>query len=1172
MPTRQYWSVLQTSIGALRLSTRAELAPIAPGLTKISERIGQLERTLQRIEQSANAGEASGSGATDRTNAHQEARDCFKEISRLCAAARRKLPPACRRGSTAAAVVDGMPDPAQVAGALLTDLGMLSNELKRHHYTRAVHADVTRYAEDTVRLLRTALPGQVYLRPGSEIRRFSETRFGARASDFHAAGSVGPAVSVHFQKEKVDSIEDDLDVVAVSSTGVKGKAGVHLKFGKLFSPSGKGRHVVNVFSNLIGHRSSGSYVQYASVAEQTKAAVVGKGDQSWRWLHCSGDAESAGARYRQVRNKAGRMLEFVVGRKRVRPGYAMPLVNQDKSGKGAYNTAAINELTGRVAAGLATLSGASPVGGSDRLHALAAQAYPSVPTLFNGGKPDDAVPTSSSDPDNAGGKTSVAMPRFFNPVLDLYPLGTPSGSKGKHSQRRSGVGLDAGAAFGATDFADQGDNKGRFHLQATGSVERIGNAIDFQRLLPAHTLLDPGYNKSGDRTHSLLESLEEIYRTRPKLHLHHLTEAAVGEQVKAFHAPELQAARAIDNQAKAIAATRSRYLRLAELAGFFNTIARDKRYRSSVPEDIMKKFDGDLEKFIEEIFGLTKATIGEHAAFRDKLFADPAFFMIEAYDAISIAAGGIGVQVYETKSALRDNTKLSENCRRILGDGMSRVDTNFSELRNILDQVHLPINPGRLLRGGAVEMVSLAVSTSWKAALNISGGFNEAPLQNLDGNSSDPAATVKKATKTQFKGNLAAGTAGVGVTGSLQWKHVRLHGNTVRTGIFRQIKFHIMGVGLCAPAMEAAVVAGINRKKGGKDNALQDGQPRALEQSTTDFIASTWKLLARSEMSEYDVEGECVWNYREPPKTDGRKYENSMQNVRFIRRRTMRNAVDVGIPLALTGAPLPVTLHGGHTRTASNSTVVLELMGACPSYNILMFPLMRQALGLSLRPGVHSLHTAKPLAPQYDFDRLQALFKSGYPQADVEGIGKGNFDRVYMLHKYFGSPETIVGTMEKFAEYSKSSRDFHGEARSARGTLNEFHRFDNDPGLWDTISRMGSEELLAPGDTTDRHGNLREPFSVGTAGKTAALDPRPHLTFQDQSAIRASRRYFRLNPDMSSIERMTYFLGNDFPEGRAVFDAYCRVMAAYERINSAAKSNVGYRYAVRNRNLSHQVQ
>ena len=1168
---RQYWSLLQTSIEALRFSTQLQLAPLVPGLTDISERLGRLQYALQRIEQCAAGTDDPGTNSSSEGNPHQEARDCFKEISLLCAAARGKLPPACRPGATATATAEGRPDPGQVVGMLLTDLELLSNELKRHHYTRAVHADVTRYADDTVRLLHTALPGQVYKRPGSEIRRFSETRFGVRASDFHAAGSVGPALSLHLQKEKVDLIDDDLDVVAVSTTGVKAKAGVQLKFGKLFSANGGGRHVASVFSNLIGHRSSGTYVQYDNLVDQTKAAVVDKGNRSWRWLHRSGDADSAGARYRQARNKAGHVLELVVGRSRVRPEYAMPMVNQDKSDKGAYNAAAINELTARVAAGLATLAIASPVPGSGQLSALAAQAYPSVPTLFSQCRPDDWRVCSSVSPDQDAAKTSPALPQFFNPVTELYPIGTLSGSNGKRSQRRSGMGLDAGAVLHATDFADQDNNKGRFHVQAIASVERAGNAIDFQRLRPAHTLLDPGYNKSGERARSLLESLEEIYSKRPKLHLHHLTETAIGNQVKAFHAPELQTSRAIDNQIKAIAATRSRYLQLVELAGIFNSIARDKRYRWSVPDDIMKKFDDGLEKFVEETFGLTKATIGEHAAFRDKLFADPAFFMIEAYDAISIAASGIGVEVYETKSALHGNSGLSENCRKILGEGMSKVDADFSELRNILDQVHLPISPNRLMRGGAVEMLSLAVSTSWKTDLNISSGFAEAPLPNLNGNSGNPIATVNGVTKTAVTGNLAAGTAGVGVTGSLQWKHVRLHGNTVRTGIFRQIKLNIMGVGLCAPAMEAAIVAGINRKKGNKNKTLRDQAYRALDQSTTDFIASTWKLLARSEMAEYDVEGECVWNYREPPTTGGAKYENTMQNVRFIRRRAVRNAVDVGMPLALAGSPLPVTVHGGHTRTASNSTVALELMGACPSYNILMFPLMRQALGLALRPGIGSLHTAKPLAPQYDFDRLHALFRPGSPQADVEPTGKGDFDRVYMLHKYFGSPETIVGTMEKFADYSKSSRDFNGDARLARGTLNEFHRFDNDAGLWNTIKCMGSSELLAPGNTNDWHGNLREPFSVGAAGTTPALDPRPRLTFQEKSAIRACRRHFKINPDMSSAERMTYFLGNEFHEGRVAFNAYCRVIAAYERINRAAKSNVGYRYAVRNRDLNHRA-
>ena len=176
-----------------------------------------------------------------------------------------------------------------------------------------------------------------------------------------------------------------------------------------------------------------------------------------------------------------------------------------------------------------------------------------------------------------------------------------------------------------------------------------------------------------------------------------------------------------------------------------------------------------------------------------------------------------------------------------------------------------------------------------------------------------------------------------------------------------------------------------------------------------------------------------------------------------------------------------------------------------------------------------------------------------------------------MLHKYFGSSETIIGTMEKFLSYSKTSRGFEAGPRRPTGVPNEFHRFDNDNGLWDTIRCMGTSELLAPGNSSDRHGNPREQFGIDAAEGTVALDPRPRLTPAEQRAIQASRRYFRLNPDMGSAERMAYFLGPDSVQGRTAFNAYCKVMAAYERINNAAKANVGYKYEVRNRDLNHRA-
>ena len=1173
MPMRQYWSALQSSLVSLPLTSDPALAPLAPEFTKIVARLEQLNQALQRTEQGRQTPCEVDPDAKNLLNAHREVRDCFKAINLLCAAARRQLP----AGEWSVQSEADNTEPRRVAGRLLDDLELLSNELKRHHYTRAVHADVQAYTEDTVRLLGQAQPGQAFKRPGSEIRRSSEVRFGARASKFALVGAVGPAVSVHLQKEKVVSVDDDLDVVEARSKGFKAKAGVQAKFGKLFTPAGKGGHVASLFFNLTGYRSWASYVQYDNVSDQTKAAVVRNGDRTRKWLHRSGDTDSAGAKYRQAKNKTVRVLRMLTGRTRVEPGYAMPLVFQQKSEKGAYNAGAINELSSRVANSLAMLTGHPPDHGAVDLGALAAQAYPSVPALFNQAR-QATVPTISRTGRSTMGRMEAAadLPTFFNPVTDIHPLGTLSGAAGALSQRKSGLGVEGGAVFTSTDFADQGHNKGRFHAQAHGSVEYLTNAIDFQRLRPAHTLLDPGYNRSLARSRVVLDSLEAVYRERPKLHLHRHTEAVIAQDVKKFHAAELQCAQGIDNQLEALTAMRTRYLKLTELAGFYNTVARDKRYRKTVPADVMKKFDDDLEQFIEETFGLTKATVGAHAAFRDKLFADPAFFMIEAYDAISIAFGSIGMQAYQTKAALQQDIRTSPASREILFNGVAAVDDSFSELCNILDQVHLPINPERLMRSGGIEMVSLAASKSWKCDLNAAVGFAESPLQNLSGNAGDPTANVEGVTRTRPRGNVAAATMGAGVTGTLLWKDVRVHGNTVRTGTFRQIKLNIQGVGLCAPAIEAAVIDGINRKKGSKKGNRSDAPPDAahpaLDKSTADFIASTWTLLARSEMSAYDVEGECVWNHRRPPKTNGDTYERALQNVRFIRRRTVRNDIDLGVPLALSGVPLAITVHAGYTCSASTANVELELMGPCPSYNILMFPAMRQALSMSLRDGINTLHSSKPLAPQYDFAKLRAVFRPEPGQALAETAGDGDFDAEYMLHKYFGSPETIVGTMEKFLTYSKNSRKFQGEPRRASGPLNEFHRFDNDTGLWDTVCRMGSAERLAPGSAPDRYGNTREPFGSTAADPAPVLDPRPRMTLQEQRAIQASRRYFRMNPDMSSAERMAYFVGSDSPHGQVAFNAYCRVIAAFERINSAAKSNVGYKYEVRNRDLKHRAQ
>lgn len=1162
---RQYWSALQTSFDDLQQNADPGLALLAPVFAKIAARLEALTQTIHVFEQCRHPPGIRDPDRGNVPNLHQAVRDCFKDISHLCAAGRGELP-ADREACTHAK--------RRAASDLLDHMALLANELKRHHYTRAVHADVRAYADDTARVMRAAVPGVVFIRPGSETRHTNETRFGARASDFHLLGAVGPVLSAHFQTEKIDSIEDDLDVVAVSTNGIKAKGGVQAKFGRIFTSTGKGAHVVNLFATITGYRAWSSYVQYANVTDRTKADVVLEGKRKWKWLHRSGDTGSAGAKYHRFKHGTGRIIRTLMGRTPVRPGYATPVVMQQKSSKGAYNAAAINELSGRVAAGLDLLSSRPAGAGMRNLNILAAQAYPSVPVLFARQAPDAVEAASCSSSAVAALDEPIArdLPKIFNPVTDIYPVGTLSGARGGSSQRKTGIVGEAGALFAASDFADQGANKGRFPAQMTAALEHINSAIDFQRLHPAHTLLDPGYNKSVERSRSVLDCLEEMYQARPKLHLHHRAEAAAARGIKKFQATELQVAQGIDNQNKALAATRSHYLKFVALAGFFNTIAHDQNYRKSLPASVLQKFDDDLEKFIRQTFGLTKATVGEHAPFRDKLFADPAFFMIETYDAISIAFGGIGVQIYETKEKLQENTRIAANVREALVGGVSTVDASFSELRNILDQVHLPIDPDRLLRSGAVEMVSLAASESWKVDLNLAGGFSEAPLQNLAGNAGDPTATVKNPHQTQFKGNVGAATAGAGITGALQWKDVRVHGNTVRTGIFRQIKLNIQGIGICAPAMEAVIVAGVTFKKDRQKSVVPGDRAEPLDKSTTDFIASTWKLLARSEMGEYDAEGECVWNYREPPKGNGKQYESTMQNVRFIRRRTARNAVDIGVPLALSGTPVAVTVHAGHTRIASTGNVLLELMGSCPSYNILMFPSMRQALCLALRTGVDALNTAKPLAQQYDFDKLRALFMPQTNATATSGAAEHNFDAQYMLHKYFGSPETIVGTMEKFLSHFKNKRRFHGSERPNAGVLNEFDRFDNDSGLWDTICLMGKSEALAPGNLPDRHGNAREPFGSEASNAAFSRDPRPRLSLQEARAIRESRRYFRMNPDMGSAERMHYFLGPDSAHGQIAFNAYCRVIAAYELINSAAKSNIGYKYEVRNRDLNHRAQ
>ena len=440
--------------------------------------------------------------------------------------------------------------------------------------------------------------------------------------------------------------------------------------------------------------------------------------------------------------------------------------------------------------------------------------------------------------------------------------------------------------------------------------------------------------------------------------------------------------------------------------------------------------------------------------------------------------------------------------------------------------------------------------------------------------------------------SMSSLAAGVSMGISTLRNNIPVHSNPLRTGHFYDTRLTISGEGVLAAVVPVAVAFAENNLK--KNNYLETSptlrkllrlprritpvpatapipqaqaaaaapapapNPNAavadpnrhgdandisnLDADTGAMALTLSKLVGRTATSEFSRGGEIAVIRRTPyPREyDGQKYEYKCltQSVRFIERSAQKISLAAGVPLHLVGSPVPVTVTAGVSRSVSDGNVAYEILGPCPSYQILSFCELQSVINKSGN-SFTSFDPAK--LDSTNFNKMRDLFLNrGGPNEKI--------DSDFLLHKFFGARDSILGFLANYVESQNGRRGWGIDTPRARrdspNERTEFDRIDDDPEYWAMMQNMRRSKQSAPG-----------PGSIWNNVGPEQADPRPLLNRDQIADINSVIEHFN-GIELTPEERMRFFMEND--KGRKVFQSYCQILRAYEEISEGMKARNAY--------------
>ena len=1094
------------------------------------------------------------------TNVHQCARNVFAEMRDMSKRITKHFPPT----PTDTAILPGQNANRVSAksGEFFKVFAEFANELKRHHYT---HSSEIFLRDDFEKQNWSSEEGRIsgleMAHKGSEVKRLREVGVTVMVgTDALKQMDIGAAATLKYGDEKRHRIDQD-SAFSVQNTYIGSfRLALLGKIGRLVKQGEPDGHVFNTSASLTGARVTGDYIGHKTLKDSYCADVIRDGN-AWAFLYQSGNTRSRAARYRQAGQAfVGWVLKNTGGITYVAP-HRPPVVNSAKLAKGYNNGPKIAELAALLSE---SVPGQPAAPDHMSIEKLAKEFYPEVGELLK-----DEFPTLSKSADvlTTELKPPTKRASFLTNVvaLPIKAVGTPMG-KGKAITRYSITGKVM-ASFASLDFVSR--NLARFRLGGTASVsvKYSTNVIRFQRPKAVHDALDPGYTHDAEHAKALLDALVAKNCLSAK-RISAIRNMLVVPDTGANADPVVKMKARFVKQYEALQLIKDDYLELTNLATRLRSF-EDKSYReiNSAGHTVLK---GDVERFIEKVFPGPGFTAEEDACIK-KMKTDPKLFMIKSYDALSTALGAVGLHVSRSKDYMcRDHLEFDDRHGE-LDIGRKNIQVCYQALKDIMDQVSLPIDQLELLQGQSVVSRCNVDSRHLTITGEFKVGANWVPAGAIPG-VKDPTVFGTAAGDTPRLDAIGTSSSAM-LGGSYSWENanVREHPNPVRDGLFDTMRYCVRGEGACAAFMEPAIAHGLdqleNRNKlAGKKianalrtyDAVEPAPPRRANRSANDktpepvFLKKTTaehaglatagiQLLSRMALTEHTKEREYYVGYKRPPPIGELVYEKSLQSIRYSVRTNQKTGVVFG---GLIPAAVPVTGSLGLSRTTTENDVVYEIIGDCPAFHMLSFLEIQGVLNKSLKKD-SDRKTARggKVSEDCDFTKMRALFNN----EKVEGSPP--IDGEYLVNKFFGTNESLMAFMNKFIEYQPGRRKFHQGSRLAvrDRERTEFDRLDDKEEYWQTMHSMRRSKDSSAG-SKEKPGAIK---------KTEERDPRPAMTSSEISATkRVSNHLASSDVPMTPKERMTYFMTD--PDGMTVFSAYCKIVNGYEEVNTVLKNRNTY--------------
>ena len=1155
---------------ALRTDNRTRLVAL---LDQARARLNQLRADIHALPPGSMEG-------------HQISRDAFSDIHRSLGKVIAIIPSKFK-GST-----PDTDDPSHHRTheyhEFVNNFSLLVNEQKRYHFTRAAEENIRLYAIAKNLSKRLTNAGVALDRVGSDQVTTQEVSFGFQVLK-HFGVTAGPGGLLKLQQAIIERPDLDGDGLLTRMFTANAQAGLTFKIGTGRDDFNNVQDVFNASVNASVQVGFGSYNASGNATSAAAAKLLRSGKR-WTYLARSGDKNSLAARFRQAENRIAAVASWVFGPVRT-PYIPKPNVGAKKLLKGAFNQGTIHELTQRVFGPQQSVrDGTTPP-----VAVLASNAYQATPL-----KRDDFETYSAAEAPTLAAR---------NPLAEMQPLPNPCGRNQMGifpAIMRLGAGLDGALELKNYSARDGDKVNAPVRVGVAASFEFNYNNTKFCRAKGAHELLDIGYNNKLSMFTDFVESVKPKVRANGRLCLNE-TMSRARNQLDVLDMGTIPAATvtlltqpgaapdALKAAAHAVSKktlddfrkTQASIDELTNLYGDFMALAstmhsmKDKRYAKSMPTDVREKHNKDVASFLEKIFG----NHAESLSLRESLAKNPKQFMVECYDAISIATAGVGSQMAVDKKKAFDafqaitppgEQALPEElvyAREQVTNARTRMDGLFNYLHSTLTAVYLPIDREELHRKSIV--VAHGESTITNTRISAEGGVGMILplLQSIDGNSKDPLRLMGKDDlgSSGFGGlgaSMSSAVAGLSVKFERAYRRVKQHPDFLRLGRYKNVSCEFKGIGAAAP-MAALVGAGagpsrlISKKtafgklkrhfwKRADQNKMGNVLPKNLGIGLQRLIH-----LATGEQSR-GVKTSTLT--RRVPKNKDFIYESTTQCHRILITNEHRNLIRGSIPVDLFGGASAIA-GVGHSTVGND--VAYEVLGDCPSHHIVTFPQFAKLLTNKVC-GVDSATASKKpidirnLQTTDDLDRMRAYLTN-------EGAA-GDENSDYFLHKYFSDPNSIMSVLEKFLAYDgRESADGKvgnlrpplGEYAPLNGTLrNEFHRFDDNPHVRQLMQEKGNG--LKFGTHPDAH------LAQGESWYDMPRDPRPSLTNEERAAIIAILKdpseYFGEPETFTAESVMERFLNIDrkSPATRLAFNAYCKICGAYTEITADAKSRIGY--------------